>query len=726
MVIAIVLLTLGIAIAIAAWAFRRRKSRGAKSLLAFSFALAVWAIAFGLFVARFLSAGLLWLSLIYLGATVAATALLAFALSYTNHEAWLTRWNFIILGIEPVLTQIFFWTSRWQGIFFATRPDSQGAVFTAGPWYWINATYSDGLLLLALVLLTQTFIHKSKQYLFQSLTIATGIFIPVLIKILSLSGFASSANLELTPISFAVTGLVLGYSIYRFKLLDLAPIARDVVVENMSDGWMVTDTHNRIVDMNPVAEALIGLPCELIFGQPAEEVLSNWPSLINQEHPLSELETKGSVKLNGEWRYLDVRIQPLKDAAKQHIGNVILWRDVTEKKKSDDARQSARDEMFVLLHSLTGAANQTLNLKDFLAESIYQIVYSFQSQACLIYLLDESNTQGDSPRYDVAAHHGITDDNLSYLCVSPEMTEIVTNILERKEPFFAGDAGTEPRFVAPMHQLGIKSLLTVPLLTQGEVLGAISLIRREGPLYEQEEISRLSVLAEELASLIYSDRQRQLAIVQEERQRLARDLHDSVTQKLYGLVALTEAAQASLETGATVHPSQVLERIGVNARQALKEMRLFLFEMKPVDLEHEGLVSVLHQRLAAVEGRSDIKARLLADDDINLSLEKQIALYYIAQEALNNILKHANARSVMVRLKNRKTSVVLEVEDDGCGFDPKAGDKGGMGLRNMQERAAAVGGKLEMESILKKGTRIVVTVGKDRATSIVGKGRRNE
>ena len=104
-----------------------------------------------------------------------------------------------------------------------------------------------------------------------------------------------------------------------------------------------------------------------------------------------------------------------------------------------------------------------------------------------------------------------------------------------------------------------------------------------------------------LASFIRSDRQRQLAIALEERQRLVHDLHDSISQKLYGLVALTEAAQASLETGSTVQAAE-LSALARDARQALKEMRLFLFQMKPVDLENAGLVAALHERLAVVEG----------------------------------------------------------------------------------------------------------------------------
>jgi signal transduction histidine kinase len=113
----------------------------------------------------------------------------------------------------------------------------------------------------------------------------------------------------------------------------------------------------------------------------------------------------------------------------------------------------------------------------------------------------------------------------------------------------------------------------------------------------------------------------------------------------------------------------------------------------------------------------------VADDKINLPLEKQIMLYYIAQEALNNILKHANARTVMIRLKKRRTSIALEIVDDGCGFDANIPDKGGMGLRIMHERAAKVDGKLEIQSAPGKGTKITATVNKEKIPPATKKGK---
>jgi len=125
------------------------------------------------------------------------------------------------------------------------------------------------------------------------------------------------------------------------------------------------------------------------------------------------------------------------------------------------------------------------------------------------------------------------------------------------------------------------------------------------------------------------------------------------------------------------------------------------------------LTSVLHQRLAAVEGRADIKARFISDDNITLPIEKQVALYFIAQEALNNVLKHARASSVTIHLNETRSNIVLEIVDDGCGASSTQLKGGGMGIKNMNYRASQVGGKLKIDSSPGKGTKVRVTLTKE-------------
>jgi len=128
-------------------------------------------------------------------------------------------------------------------------------------------------------------------------------------------------------------------------------------------------------------------------------------------------------------------------------------------------------------------------------------------------------------------------------------------------------------------------------------------------------------------------------------------------------------------------------------------------------LEEEGLVGALHLRLATVEGRSDVQVRLLADETIRLPLSVETELYYIAHEALNNILKHAHARSITVYLSREDGHIVLDVLDDGCGFDVAAArTNGGLGLKNQHERSRRIAGVLKITSLPGQGTRVRVSV----------------
>jgi signal transduction histidine kinase len=154
----------------------------------------------------------------------------------------------------------------------------------------------------------------------------------------------------------------------------------------------------------------------------------------------------------------------------------------------------------------------------------------------------------------------------------------------------------------------------------------------------------------------------------------------------------------------------MVDKISDNARQALREMRLFLFELEPVDIERDGLVATIQQRLASVEGRSGIQARMLSDNEILLSVEKETEIYYIVEEALNNILKHANAKSVVVKLKQRKDSIFLEIVDNGVGFDSEHVKLGGKGLGNIKERAKRIKGRLKIDSSPEQGTKISLVV----------------
>ena len=196
-----------------------------------------------------------------------------------------------------------------------------------------------------------------------------------------------------------------------------------------------------------------------------------------------------------------------------------------------------------------------------------------------------------------------------------------------------------------------------------------------------------------------------------ERNRLAGDLHDSVTQGLYGIVLHADAAIGQISAGDSDRASEYLQEIKETGKEGLAEMRLLIFELRPPVLEKEGLVPALEARLYAVEKRVGLEAEITSQAVGRLPKEIEEVFYRIAQEALNNVLKHAQAKHVQVNLNQRGRGLSMEIVDDGAGFIPTSLPKNiGMGLANMEDRAQGIGGNFRVESQPGKGTRVFVEV----------------
>jgi len=205
--------------------------------------------------------------------------------------------------------------------------------------------------------------------------------------------------------------------------------------------------------------------------------------------------------------------------------------------------------------------------------------------------------------------------------------------------------------------------------------------------------------------LLYEQAQ-ELAALQE-RQRLARELHDSVSQALYGISLGAHTAREALES----EPEQAMasmEYVIALAEAGLAEMRALIFELRPESLETEGLVAALTKHMVVLQTRYKLSVEANLGEEPDLSIERKHALYRIAQEAFHNIVKHACASNVVLRLARQEGLVTLEVRDNGRGFDPAGPFPGHFGLRSMQERALKMGGTLTIRSTAGQGTCIEV------------------
>jgi signal transduction histidine kinase len=409
--------------------------------------------------------------------------------------------------------------------------------------------------------------------------------------------------------------------------------------------------------------------------------------------------------------YWDAVFTPLIEDGKV-VGIVDVTTDATERVLAYhelEQRVADRTRELAALHDVMAAASESLDLQTVLERSLDQVLKVMGSSVGAIHLLDE--TEGV---LHLAASQGISSSAMDVGSVLVG-TGLAGWTVEHGEPLVVPTIAHGPRPLLAVPAADTQAYVGVPVRARGQVLGVLSVVGETGRQFDGAEVDLLVSIADQVGVAVENARlyqqAEQLAVVRE-RERLARELHDSVTQSLYSLTLLAEAGRRLAGAGDLKRVAGYLDRLGEISQQALKEMRLLVYELRPLVLRREGLVGALQQRLDAVEKRAGVDARLLVEGTIELPTSVEEALYRIAQEALNNALKHAAATSVTVTVRARGDRVELEVMDDGRGFDPGAlSDKGGMGLVGMRERAEKMGGTLAVLSRPGAGTRVRVAVG---------------
>jgi signal transduction histidine kinase len=299
-------------------------------------------------------------------------------------------------------------------------------------------------------------------------------------------------------------------------------------------------------------------------------------------------------------------------------------------------------------------------------------------------------------------------------------------IIRTKKPFLVNTnvGETAARLNQPILQ-GTdtpRSWLGVPIMTGDTVTGILSVQNLdEENAFDESDVRLLQTFAASMSIALENARlyeqARNLAVL-EERQRLARELHDSVTQSLYGISLYAQAAAGKITATQFEQAQQYIEDIQNTSQESLADMRLLIYELKPPVLEKEGLVAALQGRLNSVENRANIKSSIESDLTDRLAPDIEDGLYQIAREALNNIIKHAHATNVSIILARKPDSVSMEIFDDGVGFALENIPRNGcLGLTNMQEHAKSQGWNLKIETSPGNGTRVRVEIKQNETES---------
>jgi signal transduction histidine kinase len=312
---------------------------------------------------------------------------------------------------------------------------------------------------------------------------------------------------------------------------------------------------------------------------------------------------------------------------------------------------------------------------------------------------------------------GMSEELIAAMGPLPRTHGLLGAMLDTDRPYRTDDIKRDPRFRGwwPSAHPQMASFLGVPIRSRAGVLGALYLTDKEdAPGFTEEDERLIQMLAAHAAIAIENarlyERGRELSFV-EERNRLARDLHDSVVQKLFGVVLAAQSAATLFDRDRESARAQV-EKLQELTQDAIQELRSLIFQLRPPAVESDGLAAALakHVQVLRRVHRQDID--LTATGEPRLRPEVDDEVFRIAQEALHNALRHAAAARLEVALEESKGRLVLTVRDDGVGFDPAATDHRSrrLGLTSMEERAASLGGTLGIDSTPGEGTTIRLEV----------------
>jgi PAS domain S-box-containing protein len=366
------------------------------------------------------------------------------------------------------------------------------------------------------------------------------------------------------------------------------------------------------------------------------------------------------------------------------------------------ARTEQRSREVEALYRADEALHASLKLDDVLQALVDVATDILDADKTAVMVWDERHT-----RLAARAGRGFSPESLARMVHGPG-EGVTWLVASTGRPIAIDDVRQDPRVARHLADPeGIRSFLQVPITIGGEVFGVFGVNHCQLHTFTADEQRVLVSLAHRAALAINNARlyeQAEGKAALEERQKLARELHDSVSQALYGIGLGARTARTLLDRDPSALTEPLDYVLGLS-EAGLAEMRALIFELRPESLQQEGLCVALDKHAASLRARYGLAVEFAGcEPDAAISVKE--AAYRIAQEALHNVTKHAHASHVELRLTCEPDRLTLDIQDDGAGFDPSASYPGHLGLHSMRERAERLGGSLDITSVKGEGTHI--------------------
>ncbi len=510
------LLAAAVSAGLALYSWRRRPAPGAAPFALLMLAVAEWSLVYAL---RLGSANLLaklfWAKIRYLGIVTVPTAWLIFVLEYTDQEKWLTPRNMALLAIEPLATLLLVWTNEahhliWSDVRLVTSGSLLVWSATYGVGFWVHAVYTYLLLVFSTLLLAQAYVRAPRPRRGQAGILLASALVPFVGDVLSTYDLISFP-LDLTPFAFTVSGLMVVWGVSRFRLFDIVPVARNAVVDSMGDGVLVLDVRNCVLDINPAAQNITGRSALEVVGRPIAQILADKPALVESCHGETEAHTEITTGEGKTQRSYAVHISPLYSRRKRLIGRLIVWHDITERKRAE-AGLMAQKQLFENLVAMARATAKPLSLEATLESALNMAAALTGAEQGSMFLLDGTG---------VVTHSILARDETTLA----QQQDLVKHVMEKglagwvvrhRQPALVYDTSRDDRWVdLPDVPYLTNSALAIPIVSGSAVSGVLTLMHSVPNHFNAEHAYLIQSAANQIMLAVRNaqmyDEQRRLA-----------------------------------------------------------------------------------------------------------------------------------------------------------------------------------------------------------------------
>ena len=313
--------------------WKKRRNHGAFYLMLFEIFVAVWAFTDGLeAAATAFNQKLIWTQLGYIGITNSAVMFLMFSLSYTRNYSFRRNKVLWLLLVIPVITTIFAFTNQFHHLIWTrieVSADNSQTIYYYGPWLWVHVVYEYSLILTGVIILITGALRTYTIHRIQTWLLVGSALLPSLASVLYVFKLTPIKGVDFTPVAFIISGIVIGFSIYRLEFFNILPIAHRQTIDNLEEGIVILDLHNRIMNVNPYLTRITGLEEEMVTGRNVREILSFFNTNINEFTEAEEFRVEAGIEKKGEQKYYELKLQPIREATSRKIGTLLTIRDIT-------------------------------------------------------------------------------------------------------------------------------------------------------------------------------------------------------------------------------------------------------------------------------------------------------------------------------------------------------------------------------------------------------------